>query len=132
MDNEDLFIRFGFLLPPKGEAVDLSERLPNYRHYDYCKQFITLKASPGIQKAFSIYKKRTEIEIPQLDITGIYTDFCIRVLGWCKVGNHWDLKRKIITCSFTMDWQEKICEEYESYGFFIDAIPGIGLSSLLE
>ena len=117
---------YGFLIPPRGKAIPLSEHLT---HYDYCQKYIKDNLTNMQKEAFEQFCC-TFWEPSPLRQNTPDTDFCIQVLDWCQVGTN--SPKKVITFTGTADWHEKIYIEYKSYGFKFNFIPKIELSTLVN
>ena len=123
-------LTYGFLIPPRGEAIDLTEdaRTFGLTHFDYCRNYIKTKLNQQQREAYEkfCYESWKPSSIRK---NNPYTDFCIQVLGWCKVGNIFP--SKVITFTGKARWHDEIYNEYKSYGFHFDFIPEVNLSTLI-
>lgn len=110
-------LTYGFLLPPRGEEVDLtnllSDPLCDNAYVMYCQSYIEQQKSLKIGKQFSNYVDKTwtwdSFEDP-------YTKFCIQVLGWCRVGNL-IFPEKLITLTGGEEWHQDIYNFYSKHGY---------------
>lgn len=124
-------ITYGFLIPPRGKVIDLSTkdaRTLCLNHFDVCSRYIQTKLNQQQREAYEkfCYKNWRHSSILQNDSC---TDFCIQVLGWCKVGN--SFPSKVITFTGKARWHDEIYNEYKSYGFHFDFVPEVKLSTLI-
>lgn len=124
------FLTYGFLIPPRGEQLDLTDYYCNGgTHFDYCRKYIETKLTKQQKEAYEVFKYHNWSP-SSVRKNNPYTDFCVQVLGWCKVGNIFP--GKVITFTGQARWHDEIYKEYTSYGFRFDFIPEIKLSTLIN
>lgn len=117
---------YGFLIPPRGEAIALDIASI---HYDYSRKYIRTELTDIQKEAFQQFQ-HNHWKPSYVRQNTPETDFCIQVLGWCQVGTN--SPKKVITFTGNADWHDKIYTEYKSYGFAFNYLPEIKLSTLVK
>lgn len=124
--SETSLLTFGFLLPPHGEAVDLTD-YPSFSgssHLDYCEDYIKNKATVQEKQAYDKFCFEYW-HFNFIKPSDPYIDFCIQVLGWCKIGNIFP--KKVITYTGEANWHNQIYFKYHSNGYTFFKVPRIDL-----